>query len=513
MQNLKGEFKELALDSLHISESHERSVWELGSLAADIKENGIKVHLIVRRRPRSLGGYEILDGARRRKAAEKAGAVKAPCLVVEVDDATAIAMQLDANDKRVPLHPVDEAAIFARLAALGWDDAAIAKRFQRKRPEITRRLRLNGLAPKARAAFVDGLIDEDGALALARIEPKKQAEYIAAVDAGTLCLEEVASTVNREQSASLEDVPWRISDEKLVPKAGACSACPKRSSVQRDLFAEVAGDRCLDVACFRGKMDAVYAIEVAKTPKADVLRGQGARADELFLPEPGRRPSLLTNSGYVDAEALCPHVKGLTWGKALAKATLADGTVPLKLARDQDGRPRFLLQESAVAKLVRKSDAAKEQREASRAADPVTSDAESDAAREAARVRSAQIAAVYEAALSGDHDVLGWIVERIIDAATGKTAANAVGRLESASKGEDVKATEDPKAWLRDLAARSKLWAKRVALAILIREADEGDALPEALVELAKVVGADLKAAAKKARKAEDKEGAEAADA
>jgi hypothetical protein len=44
----------------------------------------------------------------------------------------------------------------------------------------------------------------------------------------------------------LKAAPWDLDDAKLVPKAGACSACPKRSSCQQQLFAEAKDDRCLD---------------------------------------------------------------------------------------------------------------------------------------------------------------------------------------------------------------------------------------------------------------------------
>lgn len=496
------EYKQLAVENLHISENHERSVWELADLVASIRDNGIQVALKVRQRPRKLGGYEILDGARRWKAAERVGLAKIPCIVEEVDDATAIAMQVDANGDRVPLHPVDEAAIFKRLVQLGWDAAALAKRFRRKKPEIARRLALCGLAAKVRGAFVDGVIDEEGALALARLEPKKQAEYLAAVEAGTLQLEEIAAAVARQESASLADVPWRVSDEKLVPEAGACTACPKRSSVQRDLFAEAAGDRCLDVGCFRGKMDVVFLSEAKKMAKADVLRGQGSRPDELFLPEPGRRPSLLTNSGYVDAETPCPYVTGQTWGKAVARAVSADEPVPLKLARDQDGRPRFLLREADVVKLVRRSDAAVEQKASARAADPVTSDEQADKEREAKRVRKVLIAKLTEAAISDNHSVWPWIAQRIIAGATNRDAAHVAGVVAEVLKREE--APDDPRKFLSETAGGSDLWAKRVATAILIREADDGDEFPEALAELAGIVGLDLKTAKRDARKGDE---------
>src|SRR5436190_1034485 len=69
--------------------------------------------------------------------------------------------------------------------------------------------------------------------------------------------------------------PWKPDDEALYPEAGACVACPKRSSHAPDLFAgeldpenskTPPGDRCLDRVCWGRKA------ELFLTRKAEDLR-------------------------------------------------------------------------------------------------------------------------------------------------------------------------------------------------------------------------------------------------
>ena len=67
---------------------------------------------------------------------------------------------------------------------------------------------------------------------------------------------------------SLKSVPFSKDDETLVPEAGSCANCPKRTGFNRLLFSEVRedSDSCADAACFNRKLDAHIAQRVAKVP-------------------------------------------------------------------------------------------------------------------------------------------------------------------------------------------------------------------------------------------------------
>lgn len=77
----------------------------------------------------------------------------------------------------------------------------------------------------------------------------------------------------------LTDAPFDVTDAKLVPKAGACNACPKRTGNQAQLFADVKSpDLCIDPACFKAKKAALFAIRLkeAKAGGQEVLEGKAA---------------------------------------------------------------------------------------------------------------------------------------------------------------------------------------------------------------------------------------------
>jgi ParB family chromosome partitioning protein len=54
----------------------------------------------------------------------------------------------------------------------------------------------------------------------------------------------------------LGSAPFDKQDEALVPAAGSCSNCPKRTGFNKLLFADVRKDSCTDPQCFRAKIDA-----------------------------------------------------------------------------------------------------------------------------------------------------------------------------------------------------------------------------------------------------------------
>lgn len=504
------EVKQLKIDSLHVASFHKRSVWgDMNGLRDSIMANGIVEPLIVRPRDRKLGGgYEIGAGVRRMKGATMAELKTVPCIVRDLDDEDMIALQVDENRQREGLHPIDEADYCQELAARGMAHDAIAKRLGIKKRDVIRRMALLALGRSARAAFVGGRIDAEAALSLAQAGGEsRQRDVLAAIDAGTLQPEEIVSYIRRTFTASLEDVPWRKSDEKLVPKAGACSTCPKRSEVQRDLFPEAnQGARCLDVDCWRAKMDATWAIESAKP--GVTLHDQPS--ESLFAPSSSGRPTVLKSSGMVDRNALCGHVDNFTWDEAVAKAIPPGAEPPaLYIARDLDGRPRFLFREAIVAKIVRKSDIGKAAAEAKAAQDPHrdgdgTPDVPGTAPaspRAEGKIRRKLIALLAERVLADDHDTWPWVVGRLLDQLTPRSVSSAAELL-----GPMIRQLEPPgpdgMPGLVQLAGESTRQARRVATAALIFEvADVVGEITDPLRDLATLCGVDLAALEAEVRK------------
>lgn len=440
------------------------------ALRDSIAANGIIQPLVVRKRKE--GGYEIGAGVRRMKAAQMAELKTLPCVVVDLDDEDFIALQVDENRQRESIHPIDEALYCHELSERGLSADQVAKKIGLKKRDVLQKLRLLALSAAARKAFVAGKFDEESALSLASTtDSSKQADILAALDAGTLQPEEITGYIRRTFTATLDDVPWRHTDEKLVVKAGACATCPKRSDVQRDMFPKDAvGLRCLDVDCWRSKMEATWQSELAR-PGVSLL---DQTAESLFTLAAGdARPVVLRASGMVDSDATCKHLPTKTWREAVFSVVPEDAEAPtVYLARDQDGRPRFLMREAVVDKMVRKSDAAKAIAEERRAADPVRPDEDSRAAARAeTKVRKTLIQQFAERVISGDHDTWDWVAGRVIDGATPRAISIVHEMFSESIRGLDgEKEALEGKAGLAMLITTSNRQARRVATAVLIFE-------------------------------------------
>ena len=102
---------------------------------------------------------------------------KVPCVLRSVDDDTADALALAENFVREPMHPLDEAEAFAKLAreeAKGVE--SIAAEFGVSQPYVRQRMKLATLAEPVKAAYRQGGIDTATAEAFASVPPDRQLE-------------------------------------------------------------------------------------------------------------------------------------------------------------------------------------------------------------------------------------------------------------------------------------------------------------------------------------------------
>lgn len=141
----------------------------LDELAASIEAKGLIQPLAVRARGDT---FEVIDGRRRHQAIAKLVKGKAagwtketpvPVLVRNEDDAAALETSLMANVVRLPMHPVDQYEVFARLAEAGTTDPDIAARFGITTKTVRQMRALGSLSPKVRAAWKADKIEADAA--------------------------------------------------------------------------------------------------------------------------------------------------------------------------------------------------------------------------------------------------------------------------------------------------------------------------------------------------------------
>jgi ParB family chromosome partitioning protein len=145
----------------------------LDELAASIRAQGLMQPVVVRNRPQ--GGYELIAGERRWRAAQIAGLAHIPVVVRDVSDQQASAMALIENIQREDLNPLEEAQALDRLKEeFGLTQQQVADAVGKSRVAVTNLLRLLNLAPPVRDMLLSGGIEMGHARALLPLEPLDQ---------------------------------------------------------------------------------------------------------------------------------------------------------------------------------------------------------------------------------------------------------------------------------------------------------------------------------------------------
>ena len=113
----------------------------LAELAASIREHGVLEPILVRKRP--SGGFEIIAGERRWRAAQQAGLKDVPIFVHDLGDKAAFEAALVENLQREDLNPMETARAFQRLVDdYGHTQEIIATKVGKERSTVANALRL-----------------------------------------------------------------------------------------------------------------------------------------------------------------------------------------------------------------------------------------------------------------------------------------------------------------------------------------------------------------------------------
>lgn len=169
-------------DSIRENRSQPRTRFDeqaLDELAASIRAHGLIQPLIVSEDP--TGGYELIAGERRLRAARRAGLSEVPVLVKSATPQQLLELALVENVQRADLNPLEEGLAYQTLKdEFGLSDELIAQRVGKSRVAVVNSRRLIKLAPAARQALLDGVITAGHGRALLRFE--EPAEQIAIME-------------------------------------------------------------------------------------------------------------------------------------------------------------------------------------------------------------------------------------------------------------------------------------------------------------------------------------------
>jgi ParB family chromosome partitioning protein len=264
------EYRSVPVTALTESASNPRKRFDdksLEELAASFKTQGVLAPLLVRELEPSK--YEVVAGARRLRAARIAELDSIPVRVVKLTDAEAIDAQVVENLQREDIHPLEKALGFKSLLELGEPSyiiATIAARAGKSEAYVYGRIKLADLIPPVAEAFLKDQITIGHALLIAKLPAAQQQEAFAAAFRGMWTSEgnsqvlipvrELAVWIESNILLQLASAPFDKQDDKLVPEAGSCANCPKRTGFNKLLFADVRKDSCTDPQCFRSKIDA-----------------------------------------------------------------------------------------------------------------------------------------------------------------------------------------------------------------------------------------------------------------
>ncbi len=137
----------------------------IAELAESIKRHGIIQPLVVEQD--GTGGYRIIAGERRWRAATLAGLSEVPAIVKEFGREKRLEVALVENVQREDLNPIDEAEAYRQLMeATGLTQDQVAERVGKSRPAVANALRLLGLPLDAMEALRSGAISAGHARAI-----------------------------------------------------------------------------------------------------------------------------------------------------------------------------------------------------------------------------------------------------------------------------------------------------------------------------------------------------------
>lgn len=172
----------------------------LEELAASIRAQGVMQPIVLR--VREAGGYEIIAGERRWRAAQLAELDRIPAVVKNVPDQQAMAMALVENIQREDLNPLEEARSLQRLQdEFGLTQQQVADAVGKSRAAVTNLLRLLNLAPRARALLVAGDLEMGHARALLTLPPEAQESAAQMVAERALSVRQTEALVRRLQAS------------------------------------------------------------------------------------------------------------------------------------------------------------------------------------------------------------------------------------------------------------------------------------------------------------------------
>lgn len=298
--------------------------------------------------------YEVVFGERRLRGADIAGLADIPTMVRDLTDEQAKELRLLENIHRENPHPLEEALAFKDLIDQhGYSAERLADQLGHEPGHVVRRLKLCELPQEVQELMFrdENPLGVTVAMKLTQISVP-ELRIKAAKDVmrphfhgEPMSARAAINHINQRYMLQLATAPFDSADPGLLPAAGSCAACPKRTGNQPQLFADIAcADTCTDPNCFAEKRIEWSKREIARAEEKGRKVVKGKDAGKIF-PHGGS----YTSGGYVKpTERNDNDPKRRTWGQ-LAKAAGVEATLVqhpetkdlIPLVRTDAVRPHF----------------------------------------------------------------------------------------------------------------------------------------------------------------------------
>lgn len=335
------EYRDLPIDWLVQSPTNPRKTFDedgMNELAASIRVNGVLQPLLVR--PRVEHQFEIVFGERRYRGAKMAEKDTVPVCIREMTDAQVLEAQLVENLQRRDVHPLEEARGMRALLELDepkYSIEQIAAKTGKTPAYCASRLKLTDLAPVAVDAFLKDEIGVGHALLLSKLQATQQEQAFPHCfredwSGGSkskrilLPVRQLQGWIEQNILLILKDAPFSKRDAQLVPTAGSCLECPKRTGFNKLLFTGISenSDACSDPACYAAKLDAHVKKTVADKPKlVQITTAYGKPAEGSPVVPRGHYIEIHDEKPKNKYQENAPEYKTC---KFVAEAIVADGT-------------------------------------------------------------------------------------------------------------------------------------------------------------------------------------------
>lgn len=171
---------------------------DLQELADSIKQHGIIQPLLVVEK--ADGGYELIVGERRWRAASLAGLATVPVVVRQAAEREKLELALIENIQRQDLNPLEEAFAYQRLVEeFGLTQQQVGEQVGKSRPAVANTIRLLDLPEEAQKVLMEGKISGTQGRTLLSIEdPKHQLDLLHSMLGQKITVRELERTAQEQ---------------------------------------------------------------------------------------------------------------------------------------------------------------------------------------------------------------------------------------------------------------------------------------------------------------------------